>query len=125
MGTPGDIEHKVPSSKNRRLHFVWSNLTVACTECNRRKLDYYEIGAEFLDPYSDPVEDCLIHLGPIVYLAPGHQRAEITVRTLSLVPLSAARSCNASVTYSKRHARWLNWLPAVPAMVSPRCEKTS
>lgn len=82
--TPGDIEHKVPSSKEKNLHFDWSNLTVACTECNRRKSDYYEKGAEFLDPYSDDVEECLLHLGPIVYWVPGHQRAEVTVRTLEL-----------------------------------------
>ncbi len=82
--TPGDIEHKVPSSKERNLHFSWSNLTVACSECNRRKSDYYEKGAEFLDPYSDPVEDWLLHLGPVVYWAPSHARAEVTVRTLAL-----------------------------------------
>jgi uncharacterized protein (TIGR02646 family) len=82
--TPGDIEHKVPSSKNEALHFEWTNLTVACTECNRRKNDYYETGEEFLDPYVDDVEACLIHLGPLVYWKPGHARAEITVRKLEL-----------------------------------------
>ena len=82
--TPGDIEHKVPSSKNEALHFDWANLTVACTECNRRKNDYYQEGAEFLDPYQDDVEACLVHLGPLVYWAPGHARAEITVRQLEL-----------------------------------------
>jgi len=40
--TPGDIEHKIPSSKNIDLHFTWGNLTIACTECNRRKNYYYE-----------------------------------------------------------------------------------
>lgn len=82
--TPGDIEHKVPSSKNETLHFEWNNLTVACTECNRRKNDYYEQGEEFLDPYVDDVEACLLHLGPLVYPAPGHPRAEITVKILEL-----------------------------------------
>lgn len=33
--TPGDIEHKVPSSKDEHRHFNWENLTVACTECNK------------------------------------------------------------------------------------------
>lgn len=82
--TPGDVEHKVPSSKEPSLHFEWSNLTVACTECNRRKLDFYEKGGEFLDPYADPVEDWLLHLGPIVYWRPGNARAEATVRKLAL-----------------------------------------
>lgn len=82
--TPGDIEHKVPSSKNETLHFEWTNLTVACAECNRRKNDYYEQGAEFIDPYVDDVEVCLLHLGPLVYSVPGHERAEISVRILEL-----------------------------------------
>lgn len=82
--TPGDIEHKVPSSKNVDLHFTWSNLTIACTECNRRKNDYYEEGAEFLDPYSDDVDQLVEHHGPIVYWKSGSTRAEITIRTLEL-----------------------------------------
>lgn len=82
--TPGDIEHKIPSSKNIDLHFTWGNLTIACTECNRRKNDYYEESAEFLDPYSDDVEQLVEHHGPIVYWKAGSTRAEITIRTLEL-----------------------------------------
>jgi len=82
--TPGDIEHKIPSSKNIDLHFTWSNLTIACTECNRRKNDYYEEGSEFLDPYSDDVEQLVEHHGPIVYWKAGSTRAEITIRLLEL-----------------------------------------
>lgn len=82
--TPGDIEHKVPTSKNEVLHFEWGNLTVACTECNRRKNNYYVQGEEFLDPYVDDVEACLFHAGPFVHWVAGHARAEITVRMLQL-----------------------------------------
>ena len=82
--TPGDIEHKVPSSKEEKLHFEWTNLTIACRECNRRKNDYYEKGEEFLDPYVDDVELYLVHLGPFIYSVPGHARAYITVRILEL-----------------------------------------
>ena len=82
--TPGDVEHKVPSSKEPSLHFEWENLTIACTECNRRKNDYYERDAGFLDPYSDPVEEMLVHFGPLVYWQLGNERAEVTVRTLGL-----------------------------------------
>jgi uncharacterized protein (TIGR02646 family) len=82
--TPGDIEHKIPSSKNPSLHFTWSNLTIACTECNRRKNDYYENGNEFLDPYTDPVESLLVHHGPVVSPITNVPRAEITVKTLKL-----------------------------------------
>lgn len=89
--TPGDIEHKIPSSKDESKHFEWSNLTVACTECNRRKNDYYEIGDEFLDPYVDDVEGILEHCGPLVYWKTGEHRAEITVRQLQLNTESRAQ----------------------------------
>ncbi len=82
--TPGDIEHKIPSSKHIEFHFIWDNLTIACSECNRRKNDYYEEGDEFLDPYSDDVEDLLEHYGPIVYWQTNENRSEITVRILEL-----------------------------------------
>lgn len=82
--TPGDIEHKVPSSKVENLHFNWDNFTVACTECNRRKNDYYKEGEEFLDPYNDDVENAVQHYGPILGWNNGHERAEITVKTLEL-----------------------------------------
>lgn len=82
--SPGDVEHKIPSSKDESRHFDWDNLTIACTECNRRKNDYYEEGEEFLDPYSDDVEQWLEHHGPLVYWKAGNARAEITIRKLEL-----------------------------------------
>lgn len=82
--TPGDVEHKIPSSKFEQRHFDWENLTVACTECNRRKNDYYVTGEEFLDPYTDNVEEILEHHGPLVLWETGNPRAEITVRKLEL-----------------------------------------
>ena len=82
--TPGDIEHKVPSSKDEDKHFTWFNMTIACTECNRRKNNYYEIGNEFLDPYSDDVEAALEHHGPLVFWKSANARAETTIRILEL-----------------------------------------
>lgn len=82
--TPGDIEHKVPTSKAQHLHFTWSNLTCACTECNRRKRDYYAEGIEFIDPYEDDVEGLILHLGPITSWRPGHERAELSIKILQL-----------------------------------------
>lgn len=82
--TPGDIEHKVPSSKDEEQHFIWSNLTIACTECNRRKNNYYEAGNEFLDPYSDDVEALLEHHGPLVFWKSANTRSETTIRILEL-----------------------------------------
>ena len=82
--TPGDIEHKIPSSVDRRLHFSWDNLTLACSECNRRKNAYFDPQAPFLDPYEDKVEELVVHHGPIVGWREGDERAEVTVRTLQL-----------------------------------------
>lgn len=85
--TPGDIEHKIPVDHDESQRFVWANLTIACTECNRRKNDYWsDIEEErILDPYVDDVEMMLIHYGPIVAAQPGHKRAEITVGLLGLM----------------------------------------
>lgn len=82
--TPGDVEHKIPSSKAEGLHFDWQNLTVACTECNRRKNDYYEVGEGFLDPYTEDVESVIEHYGPVLGWANGNERAETTIKTLEL-----------------------------------------
>ena len=82
--TPGDVEHKIPSSVQKRLHFSWDNLTIACTECNRRKNDYFSDDTPFLDPYVDDVESCVIHHGPVVGWLAGDECAEVTVSTLQL-----------------------------------------
>lgn len=57
---------------------------MACTECNRRKNNYYEEGNEFLDPYQDDVENLVEHYGPVMGWVNGYKRAEITIRTLEL-----------------------------------------
>ena len=83
--TPGDVEHIVPSTKDEDKHFDWDNLSIACTECNRRKSNYYKDGEEFLNPYSDiDIEELIEHCGPIVNWRNGNVRAEVTVKTLKL-----------------------------------------
>lgn len=90
---PGDTEHKIPKSKRTDLIFEWSNMTIACSECNRRKLDYYDPACMFLDPNTDNVEDLLKHLGPIVYNNhPGDKRSEVTVNILQLQSIKARKS---------------------------------
>ncbi|YCI04053.1 HNH endonuclease [Ensifer sp. D2-11] len=82
--TPGDVEHKVPSSLDRTKHFEWENLTIACTECNRRKSAYYDVVKPFLDPYLGGVEARVVHHGPIVCWSPSDVVAETTVKILNL-----------------------------------------
>ena len=81
---PGDIEHKCPKRKRPDLVFDWDNMTIACSECNRRKLEYYDPECMFLDPNIDDVESFVIHLGPLVFNVPGNPRAEVAVRMLEL-----------------------------------------
>ena len=82
--TPGDAEHIKPVSKSRRDTFEWTNLTIACTECNRRKGDYYDKHCMLLNPYTDNVEEMVRHLGPLVTWQVGNERAETTIRRLEL-----------------------------------------
>lgn len=82
--TPGDVEHKIPTSVDISLHFEWSNLTIACTECNRRKRDYFDALKPFLDPYNAGIEARIVHHGPIVCWTPGDAVAENSVKILEL-----------------------------------------
>lgn len=82
--TPGDVEHKIPTSKAPNRHFDWLNLTLACNECNRRKSNYFNEAEGFLDPYVDAVEEYLDHVGPVVTWKAGAARGEIFVSTLEL-----------------------------------------
>ncbi len=86
--TPGDIEHKIPSSLDETKHFEWNNLTVACTECNRRKNDYYDTDKPFLDPYLADIETRIVHQGPIVSWSPGDAVAEVSIKILELNSLA-------------------------------------
>jgi hypothetical protein len=81
---PGDVEHKSPVAHQPNLLFDWSNLTIACNECNRRKLDYYDPQCMFLDPYNDDVEARLQHIGPLVFSKPNDAQADVSIRILEL-----------------------------------------
>lgn len=81
---PGDIEHMIPKSVRPAGRFVWSNLTISCTECNRRKGVYLRTDVMFLNPYRDDVESLVVHLGPIAAWKPGDIQAEVTVKMLEL-----------------------------------------
>jgi uncharacterized protein (TIGR02646 family) len=82
--TPGDIEHIEPASVVPEKRFEWSNLTIACTECNRRKNNYFSANNAFLNPYVDQVEDLVIHRGPIVDWRDDSEVAEISIKILEL-----------------------------------------
>ena len=82
--TPGDVEHISPISKCHQALFEWTNLTLSCTECNRRKGAYYKDDCRFIDPYIDDVESLIVHFGPIVSWKTGCKRAEVSISILEL-----------------------------------------
>lgn len=81
---PGDIEHKIPKAPHPEMTFAWENLTIACSECNRRKGQYDDPENRLLDPNVDEVEARLIHAGPLVFSVAGDTSSEVTVRLLEL-----------------------------------------
>ena len=82
--TPGDVEHKIPTSIVPQRHFEWQNLSVACGECNRRKNNYYDAIKPFLDPYQHDVDTRVKHHGPVVGWTTGDNESELTIRILDL-----------------------------------------
>ena len=89
---PGDIEHKIPKSKRIDLIFDWDNMTISCTECNRRKDEYYDPACMFLDPNRDDVENRIQHFGPLVFNKPGDLSSEVTVRILEIDKLESRKT---------------------------------
>lgn len=83
---PGDVEHKVPSSKYPEKHFEWENLTIACPECNRRKNDYFEESddARFIDPYTDDIQELIDFAGPLLTTIAGDAYVELSIDMLEL-----------------------------------------
>ncbi len=81
---PGDIEHILPQSLFPNLIFEWENLTLACNECNRRKLNYYNPAEPLINPYLDSPEDHLLALGPLVKSKLNDRKGQITELKLEL-----------------------------------------
>ncbi|MCL2378891.1 MAG: HNH endonuclease [Defluviitaleaceae bacterium] len=83
----GDIEHILPKNKNARpdICFEWSNLTLACSKCNRSgKGSYYNVNFPLINPYSDYPEVHFRALGSLVWPLPCDERAIITEGKLGL-----------------------------------------
>lgn len=63
---PGETDHIAPVSRRPDLVVAWNNLTYVCTECNRRKLDYYSEVEPLVNPYVDQPKEHLLFFGPMV-----------------------------------------------------------
>ena len=81
---PGDVEHIFPKTVFPDLVVEWTNLTFACTECNRRKSDYFSASTPLLNPYVDDPDEHLIFAGPWILHHAGAARGYSTRRLLEL-----------------------------------------
>lgn len=61
--SPGDIEHIKPKSQFEDDIFEWNNLTLSCSECNRRKSDNYDPELVLINPYETDPESHLVACG--------------------------------------------------------------
>ena len=63
---PGETDHIFPVSRRPDLCVEWHNLTLVCSECNRRKSNYYSEEEPLVNPYVHEPSDHLTFLGPLV-----------------------------------------------------------
>ena len=63
---PGETDHILPVSRRPDLCFSWTNLAYVCSECNRRKSDYYSETEPLVNPYVDEPSMHLNFFGPLV-----------------------------------------------------------
>ena len=83
----GDIEHILPKNKNAcpELYVEWSNLTLACEQCNRAgKGTYYDPNLPLVNPYTDSPDDYLRDFGPLIMPLPGNDRGIATEKVVKL-----------------------------------------
>ena len=76
----GDIEHILPKNKEARpdLYVEWSNLTLACEQCNRSgKRTYYDPQLLLINPYVDDPDEHFLNMGPLIMPIKGDDRAYI------------------------------------------------
>ena len=80
---PGEIDHIFPISHRPDLCVEWNNLTLVCSECNRRKSDYYNEKEPLINPYVDEPSEHLFFFGPLVL-----HRSAMGFRTRKKIDLS-------------------------------------
>ncbi|WP_225049915.1 HNH endonuclease [Priestia megaterium] len=83
--TYGDIEHILPKVHRPDLVFEWTNLTIACPQCNRiRKNDYYSVNEPLINPYTEDPGEFLFACGPMIMPKPANDKGFITQQLLEL-----------------------------------------
>lgn len=81
--SPGDVEHIIPKSKCPKLYVEWSNLTLACSRCNREgKKDYYDEQRPLIHPYTDEPEQEFFEIGE--FLSGKTPKGQLSITKLKL-----------------------------------------
>lgn len=83
---PEHIEHIKPKAKDRfpELTFEWTNLGLACPQCNMNKGHKYDAALPFINPYEEEPSDHFYAAGPLVFSRIGNDRAKLTERIIEL-----------------------------------------
>lgn len=86
----GDVEHILPRSARPDLALCWSNLTLACSVCNRSKSNYYsaQISFSLVHPYEEDPADHFVFAGPFIHSKDGTDRSRLTIERLALLRLA-------------------------------------
>lgn len=88
----GQVDHIKPKKPYSSLAHNWENLAWSCPVCNNNKGNFWDDDTPLLNPYVDPVEVHIVHLGHLVDWAVGDVRAELTIDQLELNRLELADS---------------------------------
>lgn len=81
---PGDIEHILPRARFANLIFEWTNLTLGCGECNRRKGTYYSAVEPLVNPYIDDPDNHFYPAGAFVFGKLADRKGGLTELKLEL-----------------------------------------
>jgi uncharacterized protein (TIGR02646 family) len=81
--SPANVEHIAPKSRFRELVVEWTNLTLACSNCNTSKGTYWEDACRLLNPYEDEPSEHLRWAGPMLFHITA-DRGRVTIRRLNL-----------------------------------------
>ena len=79
------VEHILPKSSRPELVVEWTNLTIACPNCNTYKGTYYSVEAPLLDPYVHEPGGHIDFAGPAITGKPGDDLGKRTVAKLRLM----------------------------------------
>ena len=89
---PENVEHIIAKSRRPDLAVEWTNLTIACPNCNRYKSDYYSDNLPLLNPYTDDPDAHLLFEGAVVLGETPRGRVTVVRLRLSRVGLLEERA---------------------------------